>query len=73
MLEKTRRPAAECLLIDDSETNIATAQHLGFKTIHFESAGQLGMELSRLGILNLEIHTGFSKFQHFRKEGLLLR
>jgi 2-haloacid dehalogenase len=52
VLEKARRPAAECLLIDDSETNVTAARNLGFKTIHFESAEQLGLELSRLGILN---------------------
>jgi 2-haloacid dehalogenase len=50
LLEKTRRPATECLLIDDSETNIAAAKGLGFQTIHFKSAEQLGMELSHLGI-----------------------
>jgi 2-haloacid dehalogenase len=54
MLEKADRPAAECLLIDDSEANIIAARSLGFKTIHFKSAEQLGMELSRLGIFNGE-------------------
>jgi FMN phosphatase YigB (HAD superfamily) len=46
------RPAVECLLIDDSETNITAARKLGFKTIHFKSAEELGMDLSHLGILD---------------------
>jgi len=54
MLEKADRPAAECLLIDDSEANIIAARRLGFKTIHFKSAEQLGMALSCLGILDEE-------------------
>lgn len=54
LLEKTKRPAAECLFIDDSETNVAAARSLGFKAIHFKSAEQLGTELSRLGILEEE-------------------
>jgi 2-haloacid dehalogenase len=54
MLEKADRPAAECLLIDDSEANTIAARRLGFKTIHFKSAEQLGMELSCLGILDEE-------------------
>jgi 2-haloacid dehalogenase len=51
-LEKARRPAAECVLIDDSETNVTAACHLGLKTIHFKSAEQLETELSHLGILS---------------------
>ena len=54
LLEKTKRPAAECLFIDDSETNVTAARSLGFKTILFKSAEQLGMELSRLGLLDGE-------------------
>jgi 2-haloacid dehalogenase len=54
ILEKANRPAAECLLIDDSDANVTAAMHLGFKTIHFKSAEQLAVELSRLGILNGE-------------------
>jgi 2-haloacid dehalogenase len=55
VLEKARRPAAECLFIDDSETNVTAARNLGFKVIHFKSAEQLGMELSRLGILEGDV------------------
>lgn len=51
MLEKAGRPAAECLLIDDSDANIAAAQRLGFQTIHFKSAEGLATELSRRGML----------------------
>ena len=51
MLEKIGRPAAECLLIDDSLKNIDAAQQLGFQTIHFRSAEQLGSDLVKKGIL----------------------
>jgi 2-haloacid dehalogenase len=51
LLEKINRPAADGLFIDDSETNITAAQQLGFNTIHFKSAEQLAMELSRQGLL----------------------
>jgi 2-haloacid dehalogenase len=51
MLEKVGRPAAECLLIDDSPKNIETAQRLGFQTIHFQSPEQLCQALADKGIL----------------------
>lgn len=51
-LEKIGRPAAECLLIDDSAANIVAARQLGFQTIHFKSAEQLSIELSSRGMLN---------------------
>ncbi len=51
-LERIGRPADECLLIDDSADNIATAQALGFRTIHFHSPEQLGAELQRMGLLS---------------------
>jgi 2-haloacid dehalogenase len=51
MEEKANRPAAECLFVDDSETNITAAQRFGFKTIHFKSAEQLAMELSHRRML----------------------
>jgi 2-haloacid dehalogenase len=51
LLDKINRPAEECLFIDDSEANVAAARRLGFRTIRFESAEQLGSELRRLGLL----------------------
>ncbi len=51
MLEKIRRPANECLFIDDALTNIQQARKMGFQTIHFESPEQLKSELYRLGLL----------------------
>jgi len=41
------READECLFIDDSPTNIESAQKLGFHTIHFQSVEQLTLELTK--------------------------
>ena len=51
MLEKIGRPAPECLLIDDSLSNIQQANKIGFATIHFESPPQLEKELKQLGLI----------------------
>lgn len=51
VLERIARPAEECLLIDDSARNIAAAQSLGFRTIHFLNPQQLETELLELGII----------------------
>jgi 2-haloacid dehalogenase len=51
LLEHVDRPAGECLLIDDSTTNIAAAQTLGFQTIHFQKPPQLAGELVKRGLL----------------------
>jgi 2-haloacid dehalogenase len=51
LLNKMGRTASECLLIDDSQPNINTAQRLGFVTIHFKSPEQLQEELQRLALL----------------------
>jgi 2-haloacid dehalogenase len=51
LLEKIGRPAEECLFIDDSAANIASAQKLGFTGIRFQSSAQLEQELHQLGIL----------------------
>ena len=40
-LKRFGRPAQECLLIDDTVQNIATAHELGFQTILFHSPEQL--------------------------------
>jgi 2-haloacid dehalogenase len=53
LLERVGRPAAECLLIDDSERNIQVAREMGFQTIHFQLPGQLEAELRSRGILNV--------------------
>ena len=50
LLDQIARPAAECLLIDDSKANIQTAQSLGFHTILFQSPQQFQEQLNRLGI-----------------------
>lgn len=46
LLEQIGRPAQECLLIDDSIHNIATAQALGFQTILFHSPQELEKQLT---------------------------
>jgi 2-haloacid dehalogenase len=51
LLEKIRRPAQECLFIDDSLSNINQAQKMGFATIHFHSPEQLATVLHDLKIL----------------------
>ena len=51
MLERIRRPAADCLFIDDSRGNITVAEELGFKTILFESPEKLRRELHTMGLL----------------------
>jgi 2-haloacid dehalogenase len=51
LLERIRRPARECLFIDDSLPNIRQANTMGFDTIHFTSPEQLNEELTRLGLL----------------------
>lgn len=45
LLQQAGRQAQDCLLIDDSRTNIAAAQELGFQTILFQSPQQLQNEL----------------------------
>lgn len=50
-LKMVRKPAHECLFIDDSEKNILTAEHLGFETILFRSPGQLKRELQLRNLL----------------------
>lgn len=50
-LSRLGRQAQECLLIDDSQANIASAQTLGFQVIHFRSPEQLRSELERMGLL----------------------
>ena len=49
-LEQIGRTATECLFVDDSEANVAAAEHLGFKAIRYESPEQLEAELQDLGL-----------------------
>jgi len=51
MLEKIRKPAQECLFIDDSLPNIQQAQKMGFQTIHFKSSEQLADDLKSIKLL----------------------
>lgn len=51
LLERIKRPAHECLFIDDSLPNIRQANTMGFKTIHFQTPKHLKEELTQLGLL----------------------
>lgn len=51
MLDRIRRPADECLFIDDSLANIQQAQKMRFAAVHFQSPQQLRDTLRVLGIL----------------------
>jgi 2-haloacid dehalogenase len=51
LLKKIGLPSSECILIDDSDKNISTAQKIGFQTIHYQSPLQLESELSHLGVI----------------------
>jgi 2-haloacid dehalogenase len=52
ILNKIKRPALECLLVDDSLPNIEQANRMGFVTIQYRSSAQLKLELEKLSILN---------------------
>jgi 2-haloacid dehalogenase len=52
LLERIKTPAPDCLFIDDSAQNIATAGSLGFRWIHFSSPEGLRKDLVNLGLLN---------------------
>ena len=54
LLKRIGRRAEECVYIDDSAVNAATADRLGFIAIRFESPQQLAVELDRLGVLLLD-------------------
>lgn len=51
LLAKIGRVAGECIFIDDSGPNVASARELGFTAIRFHSPEQLGQELQKLNIL----------------------
>lgn len=50
LLQRIDRRAQECLFIDDSPANTEVAGKLGFRTIHFQSPGQLRKALGQYGI-----------------------
>ncbi len=50
-LERIGRSAEECLLIDDSPANIASARDLGLVAVQFHSPHQLERDLHLLGVL----------------------
>lgn len=50
-LEMIRRPADECLFIDDCGPNMASAKQIGFDTVQFESPEQLKEEWGWRGLL----------------------
>lgn len=50
LLDRLRRPAEECLFIDDSIANIESASELGFQTIRFTSPEALRTALHKLGV-----------------------
>lgn len=52
LLERVGLPARACLLIDDSEVNVAVARRLGFDAIHFQSPDDLAVELRDRGMLH---------------------
>lgn len=51
LLERYKIVAAHAVYIDDSASNIATAESLGFIAIHFQNAEQLRRELQEVGVL----------------------
>jgi 2-haloacid dehalogenase len=51
LLDKIRRPAQECLFIDDALPNIQQAQRMGFAVVHFQSPEQLEASLRDLQLL----------------------
>ena len=55
-LERIHRTADECVYIDDSAVNVAAADRLGFKAIHFASPKQLAIDLRQLGLLRRNGH-----------------
>ena len=51
LLERAGKVASQCLFIDDSSKNIATASQLGFQTVLFESGEKLREALVERGLL----------------------
>lgn len=51
LLEKINREAKDCIFIDNSKSNVRTAEELGFISIHFSSPEELEGSMEELGIL----------------------
>lgn len=60
LLARNGRTAEECVFIDDSEENITAARRLGWDAIHYQSPGQLQIELQKLGLWRPNKLTAFS-------------
>jgi len=56
ILKMINRSPGECLLIDDSASNIDAANKLGFNTILFKSPQQLQLELQKMDIIQPSPH-----------------
>lgn len=50
LLEKIALPPAQCVFIDDNAHNIAAADKLGIKTVHFKNDGTALVQLRALGL-----------------------
>jgi len=50
LLEKIALPPQHCVFIDDSAANIAAADKLGIKTVHFKNDGTALAQLRALGV-----------------------
>ncbi len=51
LLQKIHCSPQECLMVDDSPTNVEASRKMGFVSIHFTSPEQLESELKRLNVL----------------------
>ncbi len=51
LLESIHKEAQQCIFIDDSAANLATARQMGFQSIPFQSAEQVREELETRGLL----------------------
>jgi 2-haloacid dehalogenase len=51
LLHKIHLTPQECLIVDDSATNVEASRKMGFPAIHFTTAAQLEAELRRLSVL----------------------
>ena len=49
-LEVTQRQPGKCVFIDDRPLNLENPRRLGMKTIHYQNAEQLRMELGKHGV-----------------------
>ncbi len=50
-LDRYHLSAPDCVFIDDSKANVASAAELGFRALHFTSADQFADDLRQMGVL----------------------